>query len=86
MWITGGEIENYSANTIFYMNDTMGGQSGSPVYTWHGGYWTVVGVHSYGGCPNSAPRFTRQMISRFAVVLKGQLEPNDIPLSAFPLM
>ena len=25
----------------------------------------MIGVHSYGGCPNSAPRFTTQMISRF---------------------
>ena len=43
----------------------MAGQSGSPVYTWYGGYWTVLAVHSYGGCPNSAPRFTFEMISRF---------------------
>ena len=65
LWITGGEIERHTDFRIFYMNDTAGGQSGSPVYTWYGGYWTVIGVHSYGGCPNSAPRFTTQMISRF---------------------
>ena len=65
MWVTGGNISSYTANRIFYMNDTMGGQSGSPVYTWYGGYWTVIGVHSYGGCPNSAPRLTLEMISRF---------------------
>ena len=29
------------------------------------GYWTVIGVHSCGGHPNSAPRFTNEMISRF---------------------
>ena len=29
------------------------------------GYWTVVGVHSQGGCPNSAVRFTPDMIMRF---------------------
>lgn len=38
MWITGGKISTYTTNRIFYMNDTMGGQSGSPVYTWYGGY------------------------------------------------
>ena len=65
MWITGGKIQRYTADKIFYMNDTMGGQSGSPVYTWYGGYWTVLAVHSYGGCPNSAPRFTYTMITRF---------------------
>ena len=61
MWITGGKITRYTANRIFYMNDTASGQSGSPVYTWYGGYWTVLGVHSHGGCPNDAndaPRFT----------------------------
>ena len=42
MWITGGKITRYTTNMIFYMNDTMGGQSGSPVYTWHDGYWTVL--------------------------------------------
>ena len=71
MWITGGKISSYTANRIFYMNDTMGGQSGSPVYTWYGGYWTVLAVHSYGGCPNSAPRFTYTMISRFLERMNG---------------
>ena len=65
MWITGGKILEYTSKRIFYMNDMYSGESGSPVYTWHSGSWTVLGVHSYGGCPNSAPRFTREMISRF---------------------
>ena len=71
MWITGGSIESYTASIIKYMNDTMGGQSGSPVYTWYGGYWTVLAVHSYGGCPNSGPRFTREMICRFLERMDG---------------
>ena len=71
MWVTGGPIETCTAKRIWYMNDTMGGQSGSPVYTWYGGYWTVVAVHSYGGCPNSAPRFTVEMISRFLERMDG---------------
>ena len=65
MWITGGELTEVTTNRLFYMNDTMSGQSGSPVYTWYKGYWTVLGVHSYGGCPNSAARFTSKMIYRF---------------------
>ena len=65
MQITGGELTEVTTNRLFYMNDTMAGQSGSPVYTWYKGYWTVLGVHSYGSCPNSAPRFTSQMIYRF---------------------
>lgn len=71
MWITGGSIASNTANRIYYMNDTKGGQSGSPVYTWYGGYWTVLAVHSYGGCPNSAPRFTREMICRFLEWING---------------
>ena len=71
MWITGGAIESYTAERIYYMNDTKGGQSGSPVYTWYDGFWTVIAVHSYGGCPNSAPRFTSQMISRFLERMNG---------------
>ena len=32
---------------------------------WTPVYWTVIGVHSYDGHPNSAQRFTNKMISRF---------------------
>ena len=64
LWITGGEIERHSDLRLFYTNDTAGGQSGSPVYTWYGDYWTVIGVHCYGGCHNSADTMT-QIISQF---------------------
>lgn len=83
MWITGGNIFKYTSSRIFYMNDTMGGQSGSPVYTWHNGYWTVLGVHSYGGCPNSAPRFTTEMIYRFLKFMKC-LKLSTIRSVGFP--
>ena len=86
MWITGGNITSYATNRIYYMKDTMSGQSGSPVYTWYGGYWTVLGVHSYGGCPeyeNSAARFTVQMISRFLermnCLIKKSLNSVEFP-------
>ena len=83
MWITGGSISSYTVNRIYYMNDTMGGQSGSPVYTWRGGYWTVLAVHSYGGCPNSAPRFTAEMISRFLEQM-NVLKKTSLRSVAFP--
>ena len=83
MWITRGKISRYTDNRIFYMNDTMGGQSGSPVYTWYGGYWTVLAVHSYGGCPNSAPRFTYTMISRFLERMNG-LKRKSLRSVPFP--
>ena len=53
-----------------------------------GGYWMVIGVHSYGGCPNSAPRFTTQMISRFMRrmnVIK-KLQSVEFPLSTFTVI
>lgn len=65
------------------MNDTKGGQSGSPVYTWYGGYWTVLAVHSCGRCPNSAPRFTAEMISRFLEQMNG-LEKKSLRSVEFP--
>ena len=65
LWITGGPITNSTTYKIYYMNDTFGGESGSPVYTWYQGYWTAVGIHTQGGCPNSAVRFTPDMIKRF---------------------
>ena len=71
MWITGGSISSYTASMIYYMNDSFGVQSGSPVYTWYGGYWAVLAVHSYGRCPNYAPRFTAEMISRFLERMNG---------------
>ncbi len=70
LWITGGRVTSYTKKCIFYENNSIRKQSGSPVYTWHKGYWTVVGVHSNGGSPNSASRFTIQMISRFLKQMK----------------
>ena len=35
------------------------------VFTWNGSCWTVVGVHGCSGHPNSATRFTTEMIFRF---------------------
>ncbi|XP_064383454.1 uncharacterized protein LOC135332067 [Halichondria panicea] len=65
LWVTGGRVTSYTEKRIFYENNSIRKQSGSPVYTWHKGYWTVVGVHSNGGSPNSASRFTIQVISCF---------------------
>ena len=66
MWITGGKISEVTDRRIIYENDTTPGQSGSPVYTWHRGAWTVVAVH-VGLAPeksqDSGVRFTYQMIS-----------------------
>ena len=69
LWISGGSIVSYTSRRIYYSDDTMGGESGSPVYTWYKGYWTVIGIHhgspTSGECRNDGPRLILEMISRF---------------------
>ena len=49
MWATGGAICGIkSIDRLFYTNDTCGGQSGSPIYTWIKGHMTAVGIHTHG--------------------------------------
>lgn len=63
MWQDAGPLTTVQSNMLYYMNDTYGGESGSPVLAQRPGYtgymaWWSVGVHGYGGCPNSAVRLT----------------------------
>ncbi|MGH0118249.1 UNVERIFIED_CONTAM: hypothetical protein FKN15_057483 [Acipenser sinensis] len=64
MWISGGRIESSDQHLLYYEIDTMAGMSGSPVYTWHKGYWTVVGIHRccQSGPSNQANRLLSSMI------------------------
>ena len=78
MWITGGAITEVEDGTVQYMNDTLPGMSGSPVYTWYGGYWTVVAVHSHGGCSNLGPWFSLRMISQFMKAMKTKVELKSV--------
>lgn len=55
-WYNAGRITNVTARKIYYMLDTYGGQSGSPVWRNLNGQRHAVGIHAYGGCPNSATR------------------------------
>ena len=59
MWFNAGSISRVEDLKIYYMVDTMGGQSGSPVWRFLNGERHAVGVHAYGGCPNSATRITK---------------------------
>ncbi len=66
MWLAGGPINKVEDRKIHYMNDTYGGQSGCPVYTWgNDNILWAVGIHAYGGCPNSAVRITRSVYDDF---------------------
>ena len=49
----------------------------------YGDYWTVIGAHSHGGHPNSAPRFTNEMISRFLEFMNC-LKLKSLRSFAFP--
>ena len=80
MWISGGKVTTHT-NKVFSVDITRGGKSGSPVYTWYSGYWTVLGVHSQG--PNSATRFTVEMIFRFLQRMLS-LKVQSIRSVAFP--
>ena len=79
MWITGGEVTSYTSNRITYKNEAAGVQSGSPIYTWYGEYWTVIGVQS--SDKSVGARFTIEMISNF--VKKMQYPIKKLGSTAF---
>lgn len=65
LWIAGGRIVRISDDLMFYDNDTAGGQSGSPVWTWDRYNWMVIGIHGYGNdLRNSARRITPQLVKQ----------------------
>ncbi|KAK6522972.1 hypothetical protein TWF281_002399 [Arthrobotrys megalospora] len=45
MWGSGGALYKVEKMQLQHTLDTSRGQSGSPVYIWYKGYWTVVGIH-----------------------------------------
>jgi len=83
MWVTGGKITSYTSRVLYMHHLTSGGLNGSPVYTWHDGFWTVLGVRSCASCPYTIPRFTIEMISRFLERTDG-LKPKTLRSVAFP--
>ena len=62
-WFNAGRITNVTARKIYYMIDTFGGHSGSPVWRYLNGQRHAVGVHAYGGCPNSATRIVQAVFN-----------------------
>jgi V8-like Glu-specific endopeptidase len=66
MWAADGPVKSVSPQKVYYMQDTYGGQSGCPLWAPVPGqsYSNVVGVHAYGGCPNSATRLTNDILSQ----------------------
>lgn len=70
LWITGGGVEKISQEHIHYMQDSLGTGSGSPVYTWYKGYWTIVGIQCFGGVFNTAVRLNAGMMHEIMRELK----------------
>jgi V8-like Glu-specific endopeptidase len=58
-------IKAVTANTLTYLADTYGGQSGTAVYQNVDGQRVVVGIHNYGASGgNSATRVTQPIYER----------------------
>ena len=55
-WGDFGTVNKISSHRIFYNNDTEKGNSGSPILIKKGNVIKVVGIHSFGNCPNYAVR------------------------------
>lgn len=67
LWGMARKIKTVGPTTISYDIDTMGGQSGAPVYIKNGNDRTVVGIHNYGASGgNSATRITQPVAQRLA--------------------
>jgi len=74
MWMDKGPIKKLERNKVLYNEDTFGGQSGSPVWTNFRQGKIAVGIHSYGGCPNSATRITDDVLNQIHDWMKGDVQ------------
>lgn len=62
-WFNAGRVSSINSRKVYYMLDTFGGQSGSPVWRLANGERHAVGIHAYGGCPNSATRINGEVFN-----------------------
>jgi len=61
-WGDFGTASNITSHRIYYFNDTEKGNSGSPILIKDGGEMKVVGIHSFGNCPNYAVRINTNIL------------------------
>jgi len=65
LWGMARKIKTVAAKTLVYDIDSVGGQSGAPVYIKRNGQRYVVGIHNYGAAAgNSATRVTPEVFQR----------------------
>lgn len=62
-WFNAGRVTTVASRKIYYMIDTFGGQSGCPTWRLQSGDRQAVGIHAYGGCPNSATRIVTEVFN-----------------------
>ncbi len=68
LWGMGRKIKTVTPTNLIYDHDTMGGQSGAPVYIMIGGQRFAVGIHNYGAITgNSATRVTAAVVANFRI-------------------
>jgi len=66
LWGMSRRIKAATATQLIYDIDTVGGQSGAPVYMKRNGKRYVVGIHNYGASTgNSATRVTQPVAANF---------------------
>ncbi|MEM6631250.1 MAG: trypsin-like serine protease [Bacteroidota bacterium] len=58
------QIQRKSQNKLFYLLDTYHGNSGSPIMVDFQSNKTVIGIHTYGGNPNSGILLSQGVINR----------------------
>lgn len=64
LWGMSRTLKTVNPSTLVYDIDTVGGQSGAPVYVIRNNQRIVVGIHNYGAASgNSATRITPQVYS-----------------------
>ncbi len=60
-----GNIDSVDEYLIYYNIDTYSGNSGSPIYTETEHGYAVVGVHTYGQCPNHAVKVQSKVVGNW---------------------
>jgi V8-like Glu-specific endopeptidase len=62
-WFNANRIVTVTGRKLYYYIDTMGGQSGSPIWRLKNGHRYAVGIHAYGGSKNSATRISKPVFN-----------------------
>jgi V8-like Glu-specific endopeptidase len=80
--IEAGRISEYSGNQLRYNDvDTLGGNSGSPI--WHSPSGTIVGVHTNGGCTSTGGY---NFAMRISSILRVSPTVQSLTLDAAPIV